>query len=199
VRALLVVALRNAHRYDRQAIYSGSRSNRKRGSSIGKRLSIFLKWAQEATGSGAVPALMIQTEADLDSLLTEYIQHLYDSGGSKSAAKAAKAGLCLYFPYLRSLLPTADQAIRGWSKAVPVVSYPPLTWELASSLAVHLSRRPEHAQMAIGVVLAFDCLLRIGELLNLKREDIAFDDDPRLGSHRGAAKAGARDGHNLLE
>ena len=99
----------------------------------------FLEWAQEATGYGEIPSLMIRTEADLDELLTEYIQDLYDSGGSKSAAKAAKAGLCLYFPYLRPLLPTADQAIRGWSKVEPVISYPPLTWELASSLAVHLS------------------------------------------------------------
>lgn len=61
----------------------------------------FLEWAQEATGYGEDESLMIQTEADLDGLLTEYIQFLYESGGSKAAAKAAKAGLCLYFPYLR--------------------------------------------------------------------------------------------------
>lgn len=86
---------------------------------------------------------------------------------------------------------TANQAIRGWSKVEPAVSYPPLTWELASSLAAHLSSRPEHAKHAIGVVLAFDCLLRVSELVNLKREDIAFDDDNRLGSHHPSHAAAA--------
>ena len=35
--------------------------------------------------------------------------------------------------------------------------------------------------MAIGVLLSFDCLLRVGELVGLLREDAADHDDPRLG------------------
>lgn len=147
-----------------------------------KAVVAFFDWAMEATGGGEDPSMIIHDEDALDRLIAEYIQYLYDEGGSKSLAKATKNGLCLYFPYLRPLLPLTDQVLKGWSRLHKVESYPPLTWELASSLAVHLATRPEHARHAIGVVLSFDCLLRVSELVNLKREDIAFDDDPRLGA-----------------
>ena len=40
--------------------------------------------------------------------------------------------------------------------------------------------------MGLGVLLAFDCYLRVGELCNLTRQDVAGHDDPRLGSaYRG--------------
>jgi len=36
--------------------------------------------------------------------------------------------------------------------------------------------------MSIGVLLAFDCFLRVGELTSLKRIDVADVGDPRIGS-----------------
>ena len=168
-----------------RAVATGTRSRYRRA------VLAFLSWAQEATGYGD-PSLLIEDEADLDRLLTEYVQYMYDDGGSKTAAKHAKSGLCHFFPYLKPLLPNADQALRGWAKAEPAVSYPPLTWELASSLAVHISNRPEHARHGIGVVLAFDCLLRVSELVNLKREDVAFDDGVKDDARLGARSHGSR-------
>jgi integrase len=38
-----------------------------------------------------------------------------------------------------------------------------------------------HFRCAVGVVLAFDCLLRIGELVGLRVEDVADAEDARIG------------------
>ena len=128
-------------------------------------------------------------EHELDSCLHEYIQWLYDEGRSKSLAKNAIAGLGLYLPRLRKFLPTSRLALRGWSNVEPVQSYPPLTWELTCLLAAHSSEKsPDLARMGIGVVLAFDCLLRVSELVNLRREDIGFVGDERMGEFEADAK-----------
>src|SRR5437870_1483160 len=41
-----------------------------------------------------------------------------------------------------------------------------------------------HRRLHLGVatLLAFDCLLRVGELMSLRREDVAFPDDSRMGA-----------------
>jgi integrase len=135
-------------------------------------------WVEWAVEHGEDPL----DEDDLDDCLLEYTQHLYEEGGSKSAAKNAVCGLGLLLPRLRRMLPKARLAIRGWNNLEPGTSYPPLTWELACLLAVHLSLKSSLlARLAIGVVLAFDCFLRVSELVNLRREDIGFAGDARLG------------------
>ena len=37
-------------------------------------------------------------------------------------------------------------------------------------------------RVAFAILLTFDCLLRGGELISLRRDDIAVPSDPRLGS-----------------
>lgn len=119
---------------------------------------------------------------DFDDILLDYMQDLYEHGGARSTARNTLYGLCVYFPrFSLGGLPKARQAVRGWSKLAVGRSYPPMTQELATAVAVHLRCNPRWCRHAIGVVLAFDCLLRIGELVNLRREDVADDDDPRLG------------------
>lgn len=135
----------------------------------------FVEWA---LSNGENP----QDETELDTCLHEYIQWLYDDGGSKSLAKNAIAGLGLVIPRLRGCLPTSRLALRGWTNVEPVRSHPPLTWELTCLLAVHIfEKSPGLARLGIGIILAFDCLLRVSELVNLRREDIGFVGDERLG------------------
>jgi hypothetical protein len=55
-----------------------------------------------------------------------------------------------------------------------------LTWDLAALVAVHLANQRRFREGG-AVVLAFDCLLRCGELTNLRREDVAFPKDRRMG------------------
>lgn len=62
----------------------------------------------------------------------------------------------------------------------PAVSYPPLSWDLACLIAVKLVVNGL-SRYGIGVLLAFDCLLRVGELTALYREDVADSSDIRVG------------------
>ena len=61
------------------------------------------------------------------------------------------------------------------------MSYPPLTWDLAVLISVQMTR---HGRLDFGVatLLAFDCLLRVSELMSLRREDVAFPNDSRMGA-----------------
>jgi integrase len=121
-------------------------------------------------------------EDEFDEVLLDYIQQLYDDGRGKSAAKDTMNGICLYLPQLRHMLPRSAQAIRGWNRLEVSRSHPPLTWELACVIAVHLHNNPLLLRHAVGVLLAFDCFLRVSELCNLRYEDVAEEDDLRLGS-----------------
>ena len=65
-------------------------------------------------------------------------------------------------------------------------SYPPLTWELAVAIAFQWARWGNRYRRAVGVLVSFDCLLRVGELVGLYREDVADAGDLRVGvEHKG--------------
>ena len=122
---------------------------------------------------------------EFDEVLLDYIHHLYESDRGKSTAATTLYGCQLYCPQLRLRLPRSAQAVRGWMRQSPAAAYPPLTWELAAAIAVELTRAGEW-RMGFGVVVAFDCFLRVGELCALTREDVADSGDARLGSeHSG--------------
>ena len=130
-----------------------------------------------------------QTEDELDDILLDYVWHLHESGAGKTAASHVLYGIVLYLPQLKYSLFRTRRAIKGWNKREPGESYPPMTWELAQLVAIHLRHsgkfRDGH-RMSVAVLLAFDCLLRIGELLNLRPEDVADSGDGRIGAeHRG--------------
>ena len=117
---------------------------------------------------------------EIDALLTEYLDDLYLRGGGKQAAINTVFGLIMHIPALRTRLPTARLALRGWEKLRPSESYPPLTWELTVVIAVQMlraGRRPE----AVATVLAFDCYLRISEMVALRVGDVVDSGDHRLG------------------
>ena len=124
---------------------------------------------------------------EIDALLTEYLDDLYLRGGGKQAAINTVFGLIMHIPALRTRLPTARLALRGWEKLRPSESYPPLTWELTVVIAVQMlraGRRPE----AVATVLAFDCYLRISEMVALRVGDVVDSGDHRLGAvYRGVA------------
>lgn len=124
---------------------------------------------------------------EIDALLMEYLDDLYLRGGGKQAAINTVFGLIMHIPALRTRLPTARLALRGWEKLRPSESYPPLTWELTVVIAIQMlraGRRPE----AVATVLAFDCYLRISEMVGLLVGDVVDTGDHRLGAvYRGVA------------
>jgi integrase len=126
---------------------------------------------------------------DLDELLTEYFHDLYEQndGSGKGLAAHTYYGLVKYLPRVSDHLPTALLSLKGWLKLRPAVSYPPLTWDLTVLVACQMVRSSA-IRCAIGTLLAFDCFLRVGELVNLRRSDVAFTGDLRLGAeYQGTA------------
>ncbi len=149
-----------------EAFAPSTRSKYERG------VADFLSWCAASRESATTPA-------ELDLLLTDFTHFLYDSGGSKDTAKCAYYGILMYLPQLQHQLPTAALARRGWFRKHPPTPYPPLSWHLTVALASWLHTNVA-APLAIGVLLAFDCYLRLGELLNLRKEDVSVPGDVRL-------------------
>ena len=119
---------------------------------------------------------------EFDQIVYEYIHYLHESGNSFDKAKCTVYGLRLYDPRLKTQLPLTMSAIRGWGKGRVSKPHPPLSWELANAIAWQLARRPGHYRSGVGVLVAFDCLLRIGELCNIRARDIGGEGDLNIGT-----------------
>jgi integrase len=121
------------------------------------------------------------TDEEFDDLLLDFIHELYESGASRSQAANTLYGINLLLPQLKGKLVRSQQAIRGWNKRAVSISYPPLTWELATVISIQLTRQGNY-RAGVGVLLAFDCLLRVSELVGLRREDVADSADRRVST-----------------
>jgi hypothetical protein len=119
---------------------------------------------------------------DLDLLLTDYFHSMYEENDGKGKGEATNClyGLIRFLPIVKNNLPTAELSLKGWLKSQGSISYPPLSWSLTVCIAFKMFLSHE-IKAGIGVLLAFHCLLRIGELTSLRRSDVALSNDPRLG------------------
>lgn len=122
----------------------------------------------------------IQDAEVIDALLCEYIQYLYDNHGAHWRGICALYGLIHFLPRFRHRLCTSQRALQGWARLEPPISHPPLTWELTVAISIQMARRGLWRQ-AVATILAFRGMLRVGELVSIKREDIAFAGDRRMG------------------
>jgi integrase len=136
----------------------------------------FLEWADE---NGEEP----ETVAELDEALTQWFHEIYRSrdGGGRSIAASAISGLHMLVPIFKGQLAKSALALRGWARMMPSQQYPPLAWDLAVVIGVHLAVNGRWA-LGVGTLLAFDCYLRVGELCGLRRKDVADCGDPRMGA-----------------
>lgn len=131
-------------------------------------VSDFVKWATQRR-------LVVDTEIDLDYSLASYFNFLFvDRGGvGKGAASNVYNGVRFFLPEFELKLGAAAQALKGWRKAMPTRSFPPLTWSCTVAIAVQMVRHGR-LDMGIATLLAFDSLLRIGDVVGLFKEDVLF-------------------------
>lgn len=124
-----------------------------------------------------------ETTEDMDEVLTEYFHDLYIMRGGRCRSKAAAtlAGVGMRCPHMKRRLTSASLALKGWERLKPSVPYPPLTWDLTVCVGVHMASTA-HLNLGLATVLAFDCYLRVGELVGLRRCDVADTGDFRMGS-----------------
>ena len=71
--------------------------------------------------------------------------------------------------------------LRGWQRAVPSVSHPPLTWPITIAIARTMASNGFQV-CAVATLVAFDGLLRVGELVNIAVADISLPGDSRRGT-----------------
>jgi integrase len=109
----------------------------------------------------------------VDRALAEYIAELdrANDGRGRSRAVHTYYGLVAALPQLRKRLPRAAEHLRGWLAMKPPRQRPPLTWPLTCAIAVKLASMG-HGDAAIATLLAFDCLLRLSEVLNIRSNDV---------------------------
>lgn len=114
-----------------------------------------------------------QLISELDRLLCNFINYLYLHNGKHYLSIGSYNALIFYLPQCKNLLFESHQRIRAWTKAkLPAKQYKiPFTIELTYVLALSLIKGG-YIYHAIGVLLSFECYLRVGELCNLRICDI---------------------------
>lgn len=142
----------------------------------------FISWCDENSYD-------INSDEEMDELLTLYFHDMYqnNNGGGRSLADDTFWGILKFRPRYHDKLHCAYASLRGWARLQPGTSYPPLTWELTVMIAATMAANGYHRH-AVACVLAFDCFLRVGELVNIRVADIATTADRRIGAeYRGVA------------
>ena len=127
-----------------------------------------------ADGLGEDPADF----TELDELACDYVHHLYENNKGRSTAASLLYGLKFFLPGAKDKLHFTTLAVRGWERLVPSVSHPPLTWDLCVAMAVKAAKTG-HSLHGVAMLLQFDCLLRLSELIGLRRRHVVFEGDPR--------------------
>jgi integrase len=124
-----------------------------------------------------------QNYDEFDELLADYLQNMHEEkrGKGKQLAKETLYGVYMYMPRATDKLYVSNRIVNRWCKGQLPESYPPLTWELAVTIAVQMVRNG-HYRYGIATLVAFDCLLRIGEFTKLCAGDVAVPRDARMGA-----------------
>jgi integrase len=126
--------------------------------------------------------LLSLSPAGIDVLLSEYLDHQHSIGGSYEYANQTLHGLVYRAPGLKPpLLAESRMRLRGWARLKRSSSHPPITWELSVVFAVAMATASAYAE-AVGLLVSFDCYLRVGELTRITLVDVAMPNDPRNGS-----------------
>jgi len=142
----------------------------------------FTAWCRERSHR------LTSSPAVIDRTLAAYINDRFvasDGAIGKARARNAYYGVIALMPSLRGRLPLSYRFVLSWHRLRPAHQHPPLTWDLTVLLARTLYDWG-YSDRALGMLLAFDCMLRVGELCALRRRDVGDDGDGRLGTaHEG--------------
>lgn len=136
----------------------------------GRGLRTFAHWCLPAAGPNVV-SLEFSSIAAVDAKFAAYVDFLFRLRLPLSRAHDAFYALLLFNPVLRGRLNTSAALVRRLSRVRRSVSPPPLTWHLTVLLASTMLTRGR-PRLGVGLLLAFDCYLRINEWLSLRREDV---------------------------
>lgn len=143
-----------------------------------------------AVGRLAPVLRCVQTEADLDEDIAEWIQAEFEDGTPLYLVADALSGLHHFEPSTRKKLTKSWRLYGIWRKYEVPCRAPPLPQDILLAMAGLALTRDELAMSAL-LLLGFHCLLRTGEVLALRPRDIL------LGAKQGlvtlqSSKSGVR-------
>eukprot|EP00971_Amphidinium_carterae_P333501 6468281-Amphidinium_carterae.2 len=111
-----------------------------------------------------------------DSALTAFVQSLHNRGAPISHGTWALAGVQYWFPAVTGHLSKAWLAQRQWQRLAPVQMRPPMPTRVALALAV-TAWVLDWRRSCLGLLLAFQALLRPSELAMLRRHHLILPRD----------------------
>lgn len=119
----------------------------------------------------------------VDSCISGYLSLIFCVHAGRMRAHATNViyGMYWMFPTLRGELRISEQVLVGWNRCYPSESHPPLTWPLAVLIALTMAYNG-YPVGGLATLVAFDGLLRIDELCQLRVSDVSFLGDPRRGA-----------------
>ena len=132
--------------------------------------------------------------AQMDNLVSDYLEYLWAEGHGKSEANNALAALQDFDPNLRRKLPGSWRLLKAWSTAEIPNRAPPMTLAVLDALC-GWSVTQGLPGFGLSLRVAFFGLLRTGELLSLTSKDVYITSPkgPAVIS-LGLTKSGARQG-----
>ena len=111
--------------------------------------------------------------AQLDDLLAEYINHLYQEGESISRAGWVLSGFRRFYPRVRRELAVSQQWYINWTRTHTPERATPITWKIVRA-DVALCDKEGWYHLAATVLIGFIFMLRTQEMLLLSTEDVLF-------------------------
>eukprot|EP00435_Cladocopium_sp_Y103_P041751 s2830_g11.t1 len=112
--------------------------------------------------------------ADLDAILAEYINVLFQNGDSLTQAGWLLSGFKRFVPRLRFQLPTAQQYYQNWLRDHVPLRAVPMPWLVAKALAA-AAWQNRHYDVAILILVGFSFFLRSTEFLTLPFQNLVVD------------------------
>lgn len=112
----------------------------------------------------------VRTDDDLDNALSQWVHDMWKSGEPLLLIGDGLSALHYFQPWTRRRLPHAWKLFSIWRKVEKPSRAPPLTQLLVRSMAA-FEMMAGRLDMTVMLLLGFSCLLRTGELLQLKTTD----------------------------
>ena len=106
-----------------------------------------------------------------DLLLCNFAEALWSEGDSKSTLGNTLSGLGHFVDHLRGKLPGAWRLYNSWVRSEPPAQAPPFTLVMTQAMAGYMTRHG-HPRAALMTIVCFHCILRTGEMLEVRTTDI---------------------------
>lgn len=166
----LVVTARTAKRYD-DAV---------------RQLFAFMK-----TEKIRLPSLF----TEFDDIVCQYIELCWHEGEGRSLVSNTLAGLQHFCPAIRHHLPCSWRLVSAWQRHELPARAAPFTRSILLAVAGKAMKDGD-AVLSVALLVAFEGMLRTGELFNLACKDCVVTDDGKsvvlnLGMTKGGARRGA--------